>query len=476
MNLERHMSDEILSHCILSTINYKERMILELYKDKVRHILPEINLDRNHEYIEKADALSKAFIENELIKKYIHNKKCTIILFENPPYLNYSNIENQKKGSKNKLITNSYVYSKMKEEINDRYLLNEYSNLFIWSAFKFYLRQDTDSYIVFSPIKYFKTQHLVNKRFIKGFGFNRKHFYTNTNAFISCILWQNVNENIKEIDLECFDIINNSLFNVGNIRVKKCFNRLSDRFYTKSLPKQKKGLYSELNGIERINKKSRVRSVDNDENIAYMVSNQFGFDNARLNTTLTRFARYDGNGTYISIYNFLEKLVAFSCGKYSDNIKNFTIVGQTMKTSDGYDKFIKDVKSGKLTNFLLKNLFWVCLTNQNHVLSIQGSDGKLYKNDLCLDENTIASIKIKELNFTKKENEIYLLWTEILKISKNLKNYNKEFTYGLYQIIRELLTKDNKLLNDKIKLLKKLLKEYYISELSPVFFEYEFLK
>ena len=50
--------------------------------------------------------------------------------------------------------------------------LNDLSNAFIWSAFKYYLRQETDSYIVFSPVKYWKSQHLIEKKFLKGFAFN----------------------------------------------------------------------------------------------------------------------------------------------------------------------------------------------------------------------------------------------------------------------------------------------------------------
>lgn len=33
-----------------------------------------------------ADALSKEYIENPIIRQYIDNPECTVILFENPPY------------------------------------------------------------------------------------------------------------------------------------------------------------------------------------------------------------------------------------------------------------------------------------------------------------------------------------------------------------------------------------------------------
>lgn len=67
----------------------------------------------------------------------------------------------------------------------------ELTNLFIWSGFKYYLRQNTDSYILFSPCKYFKTIGLTdNVKFEKGYVFNRKYFHA-TPSIISCVYWNN---------------------------------------------------------------------------------------------------------------------------------------------------------------------------------------------------------------------------------------------------------------------------------------------
>lgn len=182
-NLEKLLTNEELSHCVLSTIEYYEyKVLIELLGDKVRHIIPPTEKEDtfNMGLVKGADALSKDYIENDVIKQYIDNPKCTIILFENPPYSETTSIEHQKlkKGKENSVWKNSYVIKEMKKEVKGT-VLNELSNAFIWSAFKYYLRQPTDSYIVFSPIKYWKSQHLINKKFINGFGFNRKHFHTN---------------------------------------------------------------------------------------------------------------------------------------------------------------------------------------------------------------------------------------------------------------------------------------------------------
>ena len=63
---------------------------------------------------------------------------------------------------------------------------NDLANLFIWSGFEKYLRYETDSYVLFSPVKYFKSQNLVNKNFQKGFIFNRKYFHVGASA-LSCV-------------------------------------------------------------------------------------------------------------------------------------------------------------------------------------------------------------------------------------------------------------------------------------------------
>ncbi len=88
-NLESALSDEELSHCIVSTVEYYEYKVLqELIGSKVRHIIPpyEESNTFNAGLVNGADALSKEYVENEVIKQYLDNPKCTIILFENPPY------------------------------------------------------------------------------------------------------------------------------------------------------------------------------------------------------------------------------------------------------------------------------------------------------------------------------------------------------------------------------------------------------
>lgn len=164
-------------------------------------------------------------------------------------------------------------------------------------------------------------------------------------------------------------------------------------------------------------------------------------------------------------------------------------MSQVMKSADKYEDYIKDVKSNKLKKWLLKNLLWTSLTHYSHMRSLNGSDGRFYRNELCLDTTngeTIASNYLKDLSYNEDEKNLIKVWKQILEQAKKTKEYNKEFTYGLYQIDEELNTdyKDEKNktvynypeLNGHIKTLKALLKNYYLNEIVPVLFEYEFLK
>lgn len=491
-NLEKLMTDEELSHCIVSTLEYYEyKVLMELLGDKVRHIVPPTEKEDtfNMGLVRGADALSKEYIENPIIMQYVDNPKCTIIMFENPPYAETTSMEHQKRGvgKESSSWKKSYVVEEMKKEVKG-VVTNDLANAFIWSAFKYYLRQPTDSYIVFSPIKYWKGQKLISKEFNSGFAFNRRHFHTKTDACVTCISWKNI-ENLKtnKIKLEAYNIIDNILFEDGIIIAKRINGLLSD-YYDKRIFESDKtnGITIELNGKESIRENSRIIKRWNVNIIGYLVSQSFGFDQARLGCNLVISGRNNGNGEFLRKDNFVEILPIFSAGKYTDNNNNWKIMSMLMKSSDGKEKYSKDVKSGKLDAFLLKNLLWTSLTHYSHMRSLYGSDGRFYRNEICLDKNTIASEKIKELEMNEDEQKLIAIWNKILLQAKETKNYNPEFTYGLYQIDDELNTshKDDKgknipdypELNGNIKALKTLLKDYYLKEIAPVLFEYEMLK
>lgn len=83
-----------------------------------------------------------------------------------------------------------------------------------------------------------------------------------------------------------------------------------------------------------------------------------------------------------------------------------------MKSADMKNKYFKDLTMGKLNNFLLKNLLYVCFEPQNHCRTLKGTDNRFYRNELCLDTTngeTIASIKLKELVLNDIEKKLLSL-------------------------------------------------------------------
>ena len=488
-NLEIRLTDDELSHCIVSTIEYYEyKVLLELIGSKVRYIIPPTEKEDtfNMGLVRGADALSEEYINNPVIKKYINNPKCTMILFENPPYAEANGTTSVKGAWKN-----SFVVSEMKKE-NKGKVSNDLGNAFIWSAFKYYLRQPTDSYIVYSPIKYWKAQHLISKEFVDGFAFNRKFFHTNIDACISCILWSNLETNIENFNLKGYDIDrDNRIKYVGNLSIKKINSVISEKYFDDRCFEDKMdGISCNLNGTEYLAKNNCVQKRFNENIIGFLICNGTGFDNPDLNSGITICGRYDGHGFFMRKDNYLEKLPMFCASRYITYNREWTERARIMKSGDGANKFFKDVKNGVLSQFLLKCLVFTCFEMQNHMRTFTGSDNRFYRNELCLDTTngeTIASKDLKKLQIGTKEKELFEMWETLLKWVKNAKNYNPNYTYGVYQIFAELNTftldentgenkPDYPELNGALKSLKQKVKEYYNSEIVPTLFEYEFLK
>lgn len=497
-NLEKRLTNEELSHCIVSTIEYYEyKVLLELLGSKVRYIIPPTEKEDtfNMGLVRGADALSEEYINNPVIKQYIDDPDCTVILFENPPYAETTSLEHQrtKRSAHSSAWKNSFVVTEMKKEVKGA-ISNDLGNAFIWSAFKYYLRQPTDSYIVYSPVKYWKAQHLINKEFIKGFAFNRRHFHTNIDACIMCALWSNVDKNITSIRITGYDILNDNKLSLPvELSVNRVFNFFSTKYYNKEsfADATYDGILIGLNGLEADSGvKKRIKPLYSKDMLGYLVADSVGFDNPDAKSSLLVAGRYNGNGCYIRKDDYLSKLPMFCASRYITYNREWTERARIMKSADGADKFFTDVKSGKLNQFLLKCLFFTCLEMQNHMRSFQGTDDRFYRNELCLDitnGETLASKDLKNLKKNAKEKELFDIWETVFKWAQKTDNYNEKLTYGVYQIFAELNTisqdeetgeskPDYPELNGTLKTLKQNLKEYYNSEIVPVLFEYQFLK
>lgn len=92
-NLEAFLTDEELSHCILSTYEYYEyKVLVSRLGSKVKMIIPPTD---DHAIfqdgkIKNADAMSEQYIKDEYLQSIIKNPKITIIMLENPPYRDVS--------------------------------------------------------------------------------------------------------------------------------------------------------------------------------------------------------------------------------------------------------------------------------------------------------------------------------------------------------------------------------------------------
>ena len=262
-NLESKMTDQELSHTIVSTYEYYEyKVLLETLGDKVRHIIPPTEkIDTfSGGMVRGANALSMDYVKNETVMQYIANPKCTIILFENPPFADTTSIEHQKRnaGKKSTEWKQYDVSKEMKKEVKGT-ALNDLGNVFIWSAFNYYLRQPTDSYVVYSPVKYWKAQHLINKKFLGGFAFNRKHFHTNIAATIMVALWSNEDD----LELDCFNIsaydigTGDELAYVKDLPIRRILSQYSNMYFDKRKFSDdiNAGILCSKDGTERIERR-----------------------------------------------------------------------------------------------------------------------------------------------------------------------------------------------------------------------------
>lgn len=496
-NLEKGLTDEELSHCILSTLEYYEYKVMqEILGPKVRHIIPPIesNDTFNAGLVRGADALSEEYVNNPVIKQYIDDPKCTIILFENPPYAETTSLEHQRTGAgkKSSLWKNSFVISEMKKEVKGP-ALNDLGNAFIWSAFKYYLRQDTDSYIVYSPVKYWKAQHLVDKEFIDGLGYNRKHFHTKIEACIMVALWGGKDCTNDLLMLRGYDIDDDgTLSEEIPLPVYKIHDLFSAKYYEKNPFSHETvdGILTGLNGLEASKEvKKRIKPVFSNEMLGYLVADSVGFDNPDAKSSLLVAGRYNGNGFYLRKDRYIDKLPMFCASRYITYNREWTERARIMKSGDGADRFNTDVASGKLDQWMCKCLLFTCVEMQNHMRTFTGSDGRFYRNELCMDTTngpTIASEDLKQLVCGPAEQRILDQWKTLMNAVKQTDEYDPSLTYGVYQIFTEIDTSykddegktvwNNIEVHSALQTLKVLVKDYYNKEIVPTLFEYEFLK
>ena len=480
--------DELISHCVVSTYEYYEYKVLsERIGDKIRNIIPptEANVIYENGKVSNADAMSKDFIENPLIKKYVDDDKCTIILFENPPYRD--DVSDNSKKRKDVTVRVPYVQQELKKILSTLPNSNistarDLSNQFIWSGFKYYLRQETDSYILFSPIKYWKSLGLTCKKFNSGYLFNRAHFHASASA-LACILWENEDDNNEKIIVDAYDINNNELMFCKSITLQKSHNTFLPFFDKRKDSKDiSTEVYCERNGEQTSGRRCDGTSYYNDNIIAYLQAQGYSIDAKHV--CLTRETTYNIRGFYLRKDTYLRACPLFAAKLYGQD--EWYERDVLFNTSDGGDAYTHD------NDFLKSCLIYTCLSNQNKCLSFTGSDNRYYRNELCFDTTngyTVASSDLSGMSLDVDEENLLSLWNKILSEAKKTQNYNSELTYGVYQITKELNTfkkvgsgkakktvYDYPILNGYLETLRISLKEYYKTHITEKMFEYELVK
>jgi hypothetical protein len=421
-NLEKFLTDEELSHCILNTINYAELTTLKgLYEGRVRAILPTDETTDSDGCMPAGDALNETFYQTLL--PLITNT--TIIMLENPPYAEPGTKDNRT------LKTISGVNSKMKSNMNGK-IAKDFSNQFIWSAFELI---KTDYYVVYSPVKYFKSQNLVNKHFIEGTIVNRKDFHA-TEAGISLMVWKNEDEVVDSWQLE-------------NCLIKRIKENGS-----KNLPD------------------SNTSNI-----ICWLMYSPGQLNYITCSLTTEDIKGKGGNHRALSDSNIKQALPLFAANCYV--CKDFTEKEVIMKSGDGGTAYQNDQE------FLEDCFLWCCLTDKN----------KCWSNDSRQNETAISqNSKADQLIDLTADHRLSLKrkWDLVLLNAKACEEYNPEYKYGLAQIISELnlteetglITKQGKAetkkkyptLDEQISSFKEDLKEFYNKYIEPKCFEYELLK
>lgn len=480
--------DELIEHCVVSTYEYYEYKVLsERIGDKVRDIIPpsEANVVYENGKVANADAMSKEFIENPLIKRYVDDDKCTIILFENPPYRDASAANKTKES--NSETKQSFVANEMAKKKNSFVNTNtstvrDLTNQFVWSGVEYYLRKPTDSYVLFSPVKWWKSCGIVSLTMSEGFIFNRRLFHASESA-ITCCLWLNIPDDKTDIikltgyETTCFD-------SSTDITISKCYKTLSE-YYQKKVYGLETVVFCESDGTETKGRRCDGKSYYSDEIICYLTPKGFTLD--ANNNNLVRMTHYNNRGTYATKSNYLSMLPLFVAKEYPRD--KFYEKGEGcvyFTTSDGGDTYTHDPE------FLKSCLLYTCLSNQNKCLSFDGSDGRYYRNELCFDTtngDTVASADLAKMTLDADEKALVALWNNILCEAKKTENYDGRLTYGVYQITKELNTSktigtgkskktvyDYPVLNGYLDTLRTMLRAYYKSHITEKMFKYELLK
>ena len=443
--LEQFFTEEELSHCILSTMVFAEKTTLKgLYEGKVKAILPLDETTDSEGCMPSGDALSEEFNNGlsavlEICRRDAESrgKKLVVIGLENPPYAE-PQAEATRSGKTQKGTTSNWLTEQMKQDENIKGTVNnDLANKFIWSGFKWFF----DYYVVYSPIKYWKSQHLIDKKFLEGSIANRADFHA-TEGGISIISWKNEDTVNEHITLQA---------RVGN-EIKDIV-------------------------VKKVHTGSLFSCFNEDDNEICKFHDYSGTPDFKHGT----LGNIEPNGHIkvkkLGVNNIKQALPLFVANCYT--CKDFTEKEIIMKSGDKGSLYQED------REFLEDCFLWCCLTDRNKCIS-----DRTRQNEMALEQNS----KADQIVDRTSDHRMKLIgeWRNVITQAKACEEYNPNYKYGLAQIISDidinidtamtdkngkfLQKKKNQGLDDAIISLKTELKKFYSDYLEPKLFEYELLK
>lgn len=484
--LEHYLTDEELSHVVLNTYEIKEWLVLyNKYIGKVRAIIPPLTVVQSNKgnLVSGGDALAKEFLnipmetdgKHATLQEIIDDKNVAIIGFENPPYSN--ELARAQEGSVKSKDKFSYIRKLMSAEFTgDSSHAKDLLNQFVWSFEKYFMRNEYDYYVLFAPVKYWKSVGLMQKTFVDGFLANRGNFKAQESSVLVA-QWKNEADTktesltvpAKEIwkndkkwgtgkGVAVIDVPEDAILkDVKHVTIRKVYKTLGEYYSKKVKADVLSKIATGYDGKE-VPLKSYGKPVYNDNILAVIEASGFGITPQDIR--MTRIAIYHGRGSQVRTTNYAEQTVLFVAKQYPQ--RNWYEKDIYYTTSDKGDLYKQD------TDFLRKATLWTCISHKNHCLSFEGSDGRFYNNEMCLDENSLVRKElIEQLKYGKLDRADLMLlgvFDELLELAKDTPEYNSKYHYGTYQIELDINTSykdsngkrifNNEKVNTKLKELK----------------------
>ncbi len=494
----------------MNTYEIKEWLVLyNKYIGKVRAIIPPLAVVRSNQgnLVASGDALAEEFLtipmetdgKHATLQEIIDDNDVIIIGLENPPYS--SELARAQEGNVKTKDKFSYIRRLMSAEFaGDSNHAKDLLNQFVWSFEQYFMRDPNDQYVLFAPVKYWKSVGLMSKVFVDGFLANRGNFKAQESSLLVA-LWKNEKDTstesisvvAKEIwkdnkkwgtgkGIAVIDVPEDAILkDVALVTIKKVHTTLS-KLYSKKLSTDKAATsvvgYDGRETYIRNNKK--FKPVYNEDILAHLEASGFGL--TAQDVRMTRISTYHGYGSQVRISNYAEQTALFVAKQYPQ--KNWFEKDIYYTTADKGEMYKKDI------DFLRKATLWTCISHKNHCISFYGTDGRFYNNEMCLDENSLVRKELVEQEKYGKLDRADLMllgvFDELLDLVKDTQEYNPCYNYGTYQIEEDINTSykdandkkiyNNKKVNTKLKELKVRLANYYSDELESKLFEYELLK